>query len=334
MPLRADASSDRLGRRGWLAASMLLLCMLAGGALAPVRASAATAPGTVAFWKVYAPGWNLVAGPQGARLALHGEPLYSLDGAQPQYADNGEGVAQSGEGYWVFYSTGQTLLLVGVPQAVTQVHVNAGEWATLGNSGAKPASVRGADLVLVYDPQGGFQPAGLVQPGQAALVYADGDADVFMDPFSPPPPRTSVMPGNGPVPAPPALPGASSPTDELNYIFAINPILSDVATHIAHFADAVAVADPARPGDQIWNDLRGDAQAVSADLAAVQILNAPDRYATVQADLVLALADISDGMNETITGLLQNMPDRVDLGAGLLASGVRRVSAARGQLPQ
>ncbi|HLZ73307.1 MAG TPA: hypothetical protein VKV26_25665 [Dehalococcoidia bacterium] len=331
MPQRASAHSPRLARRGWLAAGVMLLCALLGGALAPAALRAAPAPGTVAFWKIYPPGWNLVAGPQGARLALHGEPLYSLGGDQPQYAANSEGTAQNGQGYWVFYASGQTLLLVGVPQAVTQVHVNGGEWATLGNSGAKPAAVRGADLALVYDPQSGFQPADLVQPGQAALVYADTDADVFMDPFSPPPPRTAVMPGIGPVPP---LPGASTPSDELNYIVAINPLLTDVATHIAHFADAVAVADPARPGDEIWNDMRGDAQAVSKDLASLQILNAPDRYATVQADLVLALADIGDGMNETITGLLQSVPDRVDLGAGLLASGVRRVSAARGQLPQ
>ncbi|HZQ36668.1 MAG TPA: hypothetical protein VFD32_12100 [Dehalococcoidia bacterium] len=330
----AGAPLRRLERPRWWAAGPLLLGLLLAGVLAPGAVRAANAPGTVAFWKVYAPGWNLVAGPQGARLALHGEPLYSLDGSQPQYADNSQGAVDSGIGYWVFYGTGQTLLLVGVPQAVTQVHVNGGEWATLGNSGTKPASVRGADLALVYDPQAGFQPATLVQPGQAAMVYADSDADVFMDPYSPPPPRTSVMPGNGPATPPPALPGASTPTDELNYIFAINPILGDVATHISHFADAVAVADPARPGDQIWNDLRADADAVNADLASVQLLNAPDRYATVQADLVLALADISDGMNETVTGLLQNMPDRVDLGAGLLASGVRRVSAARTQLPQ
>lgn len=330
---RAGAPERRLGRPGWWAASLLLLGALLGAA-APGSVHAANAPGTVAFWRVYAPGWNLVAGPQGARLALHGEPLYSLDGSQPQYADNGQGVVNSGVGYWVFYGTGQTLLLVGVPQPVTQIHVNGGEWATLGNSGNKPAAVRGADLALVYDPQAGFQPATVVQPGQAAMVYADSDADVFMDPYSPPPPRTSVMPGNGSVAAPPALPGASTPMDELNYIFAINPILSDVATHISHFADAVGVADPARPGDQIWNDMRADADAVNADLASVQLLNAPARYATVQADLVLALADISDGMNETITGLLQNMPDRVDLGAGLLASGVRRVTEARGQLPQ
>ncbi len=329
----AGAPSHRPGRPAWLA-GLVLLGVLLAGAGAPAAVHAATAPGTVAFWKVYAPGWNLVAGPQGARLALHGEPLYSLDGSQPQYADNTQGAVDSGVGYWVFYGTGQTLLLVGVPQPVTQVHVYGGQWATLGNSGNKPASVRGADLALVYDPQAGFQPATLVQPGQAAMVYADSDADVFMDPYSPPPPRTSVLPGNGSVTAPPALPGTSTPTDELNYILAINPILGDVATHISHFADAVGVADPARPGDQIWNDLRADADAVNADLASVQLLNAPARYAVVQADLVLALADISDGMSETITGLLQNLPDRVDLGAGLLASGVRRVSAARGQLPQ
>jgi hypothetical protein len=329
----AGAPSRRLVRPGlWLVG--LLFGVLLAGAAAPGAARAASAPGTVAFWKVYAPGWNLVAGPQGARLALHGEPLYSLDGSQPQYADNTQGAVAGGVGYWVFYGSAQTLLLVGVPQPVTQVHVSGGQWATLGNSGTRPAAVRGADLALVYDPQAGFQPASLVQPGQAAMVYADSDADVFMDPYSPPPPRTSVMPGNGPAAPPPALPGASTPTDELNYIFALNPILGDVATHISHFADAVAVADPARPGDQIWNDLRADADAVNADLASVQLLNAPARYAVVQADLVLALADISDGMNETITGLLQNMPDRVDLGAGLLASGVRRVSAARAQLPQ
>lgn len=334
MSQRPAAPSRRLDRHGWWAAGVLLLTVLLAGAAVPGAARAATAPGTVAFWKVYAPGWNLVAGPQGARLALHGEPLYSLDGSQPQFAENTQGAVDSGVGYWVFYGTGQTLLLVGVPQLVTQVHVNGGGWATLGNSGNKPAAVRGADLALVYDPQAGFQPATLVQPGQAVMVYADSDADVFMDPYSPPPPQTSVLPGNGPAVAPPALPGASTPTDELNYIFAINPILGDVATHISHFADNIGDADPTQPNDPLWNALRDDAAAIDKDLTAMQQLTAPDRYATVQADLVLALADIRDGMNETVTGLLQNTPDRVDLGAGLLASGVRRVSAARAQLPQ
>src|SRR5581483_11403459 len=104
----AGAPLRRLERPRWWAAGPLLLGLLLAGVLAPAAVRAANAPGTVAFWKVYAPGWNLVAGPQGARLALHGEPLYSLDGSQPQYADNSQGAVDSGIGYWVFYGTGQT----------------------------------------------------------------------------------------------------------------------------------------------------------------------------------------------------------------------------------
>jgi hypothetical protein len=108
----------------------------------------------------------------------------------------------------------------------------------------------------------------------------------------------------------------------------------DVENHLGSFADNLQTADPTRPADPIWAGLRGDADAVTRDLSSLQQLNTPPRYVSVQAQLVQALADISDGMHDTIDGLLNNQPQRITLGSGLLASGARRLALAEQQLPQ
>lgn len=341
MPLRDRRPHVDHGGRRWpgfaaLALTLALFC----AALPAGAARVSAASNTVGFWKVYAPGWNLVAGPEGSHLALHGETLISLAGERPQYAESTLPTAHAGEGYWVYYNRGATLLLVGVPQPITQVHVSGGQWATIGNSGARPASVRGADIALTYTPDAGFAPAGSVQPGEAALVYADSDTDVFMDPYSPPQAQSSVFAPGGAVPAPtPPFPTTSgpagtTPADELNYIFALNPVLTDVGNRVENFTNGIGQADPARPQDPVWQDLRGDGAAVAQDLAAVQALTAPARYAAVQTNLISALADISDGMRETVTGLLNRVPERATLGSGLLASGARRLDIALSLLPR
>jgi len=314
--------------------------------LAPRTAAAAN---TVSFWKIYSPGWNLVAAPGGSRLALNGETLLDLDGARARYAQHTDQHARPGNGYWVYYPKGAVLLLIGTPQNVSQVHVDGGSWALLGNSGTMPAAVRGADVALTYEPDRGFAPAGMVQPGQAVLVYADSDADVLLDPYSPPPAVVaSIMPAplsTAPSP-PPAFPTAqqaagvpgeapvaATPSDEITYLYGLAPLLNDVQALLSHYADNLGLADPARPSDPIWRDLTADADGVAADLAALQSLPVPQRYVTVQADLVASLADISDGMRETVQGLLNGQPDRVALGSGLLAAGARRLVAARARLP-
>jgi len=69
------------------------------------------------------------------------------------------------------------LLLVGTPQDVSTVHVDAGHWATIGNSGTRPAAVRGADIALTYEPNGGFSRVTVVPPGEAAFVFSAADTD-------------------------------------------------------------------------------------------------------------------------------------------------------------
>jgi len=226
------------------------------------------------------------------------------------------------------------LLLVGTPLDVSTVHVDAGHWATIGNSGTRPAAVRGADIALTYEPNGGFSRVSVVPPGEAAFVFSAADTDVFLDPFS------VAVPGAGlPVAAasPPALPGgtasAGSPTDELNYLIALGPVLSDVVARLGDFADGLNVADPSRPSDPIWSSLRGDADAMARDLANVQRLSAPPRYGGVQSELVSALQDLVDGMRNTTEGLLAGQPQRVSLGASELSSGAQKLDIARALLP-
>lgn len=329
--------------------AFLALVALCAMALWPAGAVRAAASPRVAFYHVYTPGWNLVAGPDGSRLAVNGEPLMSLNGASDSYTINRDAVAQAGTGYWVFYPHGAVLLLVGTPQPVSQMSLSGGSWATIGNSGVKPVSVRGADIALVYSPQSGFTPADQVQPGQAALVFAYTDTTVFLDPYLPTPTRQSILPPpDEPTPPPlPALPqgvsgpsidtseapAAASPVDELNYLYAVSPLLADVNTRLSDFADKIASADPTQPNDPFWSDLRTDSAGVASDLQTLQGLTAPPRYADVQTDLVNALGDISDGMRESIAGSLSGVSDEVSVGAGLLSSGGRRLTIALSRLP-
>ncbi len=320
----------RLCRALPMLATLILFSLFAGGA--PVAA----APGDVGLWKIYPPGWNLVAGPNGSRLGLHGETLLGLDGASGAFTPSASPIARAGEGYWVFYRGGATLLLIGTPLDVSVAHVEGGHWATIGNSGTRPAAVRGADIVLAYEPEGGFAAVSSIPPGQAALVYASSDADVVLDPYMTPPVRASALPRSMPL-SPPALPAvqpaAATPMDELNYLVGLGPLLDNTGTRLGNFADSLDAADSTRPSDPVWTELRNDANAVAQDLATLRLLPTPPLYTGVQADLITALADISDGMRDTIDGLLGGQDQRVTLGSGLLASGARRLDAVLGRLP-
>lgn len=338
-------------RRVRLRAALLLLacCALLGAALGGAHGVAA-ASARISFYKVYTPGWNLVAGPVGATLAPGTQPLTSLSGTGDSYTVQQDATAQAGAGYWVFYPHGVVQLLIGTPQDTTTLHLTGGQWATIGNSGSKPAAVRGADIALTYTPDQGFQPANEVQPGQAALIFAYSDTDVALDPFLPTPTRQSILPPpDMPVPPPvPPLPvsvtapaidvssgnPAPSPTDELNYLYAITPILTDVNTQISDFADKIGSADPTQPADPFWDALRADSAAIGSDLRSLSALTVPPRYQPIQDDLLNALGDLSDGMRESIAGALDGVPDEENVGATLLSSGARRLQVAVSRLPQ
>ena len=338
-------------RTGRLCHALLLLalCALLGAALGGARAASAAAA-RVSFYKVYTPGWNLVAGPVGATLAPGTQPLTSLDGTSDNYTVQQDTRAQAGAGYWVFYPHGVVQLLIGTPQETTTLHLTGGQWATIGNSGTKPAAVRGADIALTYTADQGFQPANQVQPGQAALVFAYSDTDVALDPFLQTPTRQSILPPpDDPTPPPvPPLPisvtapaidtstgnPAPSPVDELNYLYAITPILSDVNTQISDFADKIGTADPTQPSDPFWDALRADSAAIGSDLRTLSGLTVPPRYQPIQDDLLNALGDLSDGMRESIAGALGGVPAEQNVGATLLASGARRLQIAVSRLPQ
>jgi hypothetical protein len=340
-----QAWSGRLRSAPLLFAFVLLL----GGALGGARGVAA-ASARISFYKVYTPGWNLVAGPVGATLAPGTQPLTSLDGTSDNYTVQQDTTAQAGAGYWVFYPHGVVQLLIGTPQETTTIHLTGGQWATIGNSGSKPAAVRGADIALTYTADQGFQPANQVQPGQAALVFAYTDTDVALDPFLQTPTRQSILPPPE-APEPPAVPPlpitvtapaidtstgnpAPSPVDELNYLYAITPVLGDVNTQIGDFADKIGSADPAQPSDPYWDALRADSAAIGSDLRTLNGLLAPPRYQAIQSDLLNALGDISDGMRESIAGALGGLPNEQNVGATLLASGARRLQIAVSRLPQ
>jgi hypothetical protein len=329
--------------------ALLLLCALITTVLGSAHAAGA-ATSRVAFYKVYTPGWNLVAGPVGAVLAPGTQLLTSLDGTSDSYTVQQDATAQAGAGYWVFYPHGVVQYLVGMPQQTTTQHLTGGQWATIGNSGTQPAAVRGADIALTYTADQGFQPANQVQPGQAALVFAYTDTDIALDPFLPTPTRQSILPPPD-DPAPPPVPPlpiavtapaidtttgnpAPSPTDELNYLYAISPILTDVNTQLSDFADKIGTADPAQPNDPFWAALRTDAANIGDDLRALNNLTAPPRYIPVQNDLLNALADISDGMREAIAGGLSSIPNEETVGSTLISSGARRLQIAIARLPQ
>jgi hypothetical protein len=82
----------------------------------------------------YPPGWNLVSGPEGARLVGSAGPLYTFQPGDSTY----EVVQPGGSlhacvGYWAFFPGGGGLDAATVRASPCSINASSGEWAMAGN---------------------------------------------------------------------------------------------------------------------------------------------------------------------------------------------------------
>ena len=129
------------------------------------------ATGTVAV--AYPAGWNLVAAPEGTIITGTSTPLYTLPAGSLNYLPIvTAGPLRAGTGYWVYFMPAATQSLpVGAPGSIHRTLPPA-RWVMIGNPGATPATVLGADIVYVYDPAHGYLPETALSPGQGAWAFS------------------------------------------------------------------------------------------------------------------------------------------------------------------
>jgi PKD repeat protein len=121
----------------------------------------------------FAAGWNLVAGAAGSALAGAVGSLYTLQAGDSTYETlSPTSALNAGEGYWAFFPGASSGSIPPGSTGAVSVPLAAGGYVMIGNSGTTPATVSGADAVLIYDPIGGYQPATVLEPGQGAWAFS------------------------------------------------------------------------------------------------------------------------------------------------------------------
>jgi len=133
----------------------------------------------------YSAGYHLVAGPEGTVFRGVAGDLYTLDPASGQYvaypADTG---VHAGVGYFAYFS-GLIAVRMGPDQhQPVSEPLAAGAWTLVGNPSAFSAAVvSGADVVYVYDQQGGYLEESSLPPGAGAIVYSAAGGTAVIQPI-------------------------------------------------------------------------------------------------------------------------------------------------------
>ncbi len=155
----------------------IAVILVAFVALLSVAAVQLHGPGTAQAVS-YAPGWNLVAGPQGARLTGATGQIYTI---QPGDADYQRFPANAPltacVGYWAYFPTGGSIDFgpFGAASVNCAVGASNGQFFMVGNpSGSASITLAGADLAYTYAPDTGYQSTTQLSPGQGAWVSSSG----------------------------------------------------------------------------------------------------------------------------------------------------------------
>jgi hypothetical protein len=127
----------------------------------------------------YGPGWNLVSGPGGSTLAGATGSLYTLQPGDTDYRSFPiDSTLQAGWGYWAYFPNGGSLASSSDGNRYSVSLMN-GAWTMVGDPSASlPATVAGADQVLLYTAASGYQPFSFIPPGQAAWISGSGTVSV------------------------------------------------------------------------------------------------------------------------------------------------------------
>lgn len=180
-----------------LRSALPAIVALALALLAPARAPLALAVN-------YAPGWNLVSGPEGSHLAGAEGAIYTLQPGDAEYeAFPADAPLRGGYGYWAYFPRGGWLeAAAGVPSY--SVMLLPDRWTLVGNPSAESVmSVSGAVATLVYVPGDGYVSVSVIPPGVGAWVLGDGPLMLSPPEWQPAAPVTRATPA---LPAVPPLP--------------------------------------------------------------------------------------------------------------------------------
>lgn len=137
----------------------------------------------------YPAGWVLVGGPTGTVISGNVGPLYSWRAGDPTYEVIPPGTSlTAGMGYWAYFTVGGSATFPPIPLATTvstSVPLPPMQFEMIGNPGTTPATVSGADVVLIYQPGGGYQQTNTLPPGRGAwaMSYAGGQAVITPAPY-------------------------------------------------------------------------------------------------------------------------------------------------------
>jgi hypothetical protein len=160
----AGGVKEILSVRRNLAISVLLAALLA---IVHVTSSALAV--------TYAPGWNLISGPEGSRVSGAIGNLYTLQPGDSDYESMPvSSLLKGGYGYWAYFPNGGSLV-AGTSTSNYQPNVAAGQWIMIGNpSAVADATFVGATLAYKYTPGAGYQNATSIPAGQGAWVQGSG----------------------------------------------------------------------------------------------------------------------------------------------------------------
>ncbi|HZQ34927.1 MAG TPA: hypothetical protein VFD32_03265 [Dehalococcoidia bacterium] len=164
-------------------------------ALAVVLLTPSRVPGALAV--NYAPGWNLVSGPEGSHLVGAVGGIYTLQPGDADYeAFPADSPLRGGYGYWAYFPQGGWLEPTrGTPSY--SVTLLPGQWTLVGNPSAEVVvTVSHGVAALVYVPSDGYVSVGVIPPGVGAWVLGSGK--LTLGPAEAPP--------TPPLPAAPLLP--------------------------------------------------------------------------------------------------------------------------------
>jgi len=141
----------------------------------------------------YPAGWNIVAGPSGTTISGSSAPLFAFPPGAGSYQTLPPGSSlQAGSGYWAYFTTSTSTTLASGGSGTSTVYLAPGQFTLIGNPGDGPATVSGANVVvLTYSPTtGSYQQTNQLAAGQGGWVMSTtgGQVTITSSQGLPPPP--------------------------------------------------------------------------------------------------------------------------------------------------
>ncbi len=149
---------------------------------APTPTATATPTGPSVL---YPTGWNIVAGATGQTFPGASGPLYTFQAGDTNYETLPQGSPiAAGRGYWAFFNAPTNVTLIASSQSSITVNAPAGQFIMVGNpSQTQTMTVRGADVVYLFDPTANsYTASNVLPPGKGAWVYSDAGATITISP--------------------------------------------------------------------------------------------------------------------------------------------------------